>query len=271
MQRGQRLPAPQRRDVSCVRVVRGCGPGVSGRQRSPCVTGTPAHLSHREPIFNVPRVVVWLLAAFFAVHIVRQLLPEYQNGSHGVMDVMCRQLVAELGRALPAGQPVADHACWRSFRPGSAASPATCRAAIRRSSPRLARTCSCTGTSCTCWSIRPGCWPSAAPIARRLDTPRFLLFFLMTGAAGALFFTAVQRIRADHADRRIRRHLGPDGGGVPLHLRQGRGWRAALGPWRTSGAAHEPRGYLARPAHHDGGGGMGRSSTCWSAGVRLQA
>ena len=48
----------------------------------------PAHLSHREPIFNVPRVVMWLLAAFVAVHVVRELLPEYQTGSHGMMDVM---------------------------------------------------------------------------------------------------------------------------------------------------------------------------------------
>ena len=52
------------------------------------MAGTPADLSNREPIFNVPRVVVWLLAAFVAVHVVRELLPEYENGSHAVMDVM---------------------------------------------------------------------------------------------------------------------------------------------------------------------------------------
>jgi hypothetical protein len=36
-------------------------------------------VSHREPIFNVPGVVLLLLAVFFAVHLLRWVLPEEQN------------------------------------------------------------------------------------------------------------------------------------------------------------------------------------------------
>ena len=65
---------------------RNCGLfGRQGCQREDaCVSGhgqkpEPATLvSERQPIFNVPGVVVALLAAFVAVHVVRYLLPDEQ-------------------------------------------------------------------------------------------------------------------------------------------------------------------------------------------------
>ena len=155
------------------------------------MTGKPPHLSHREPIFNVPRVVVWLLAAFLAVHIIRQLLPEYQSGSHGVMDVMFGSLwqswavpylpdslwlttllafiPARLG-GLAGGLPGGDPAIFTSFGTYLFVHGDIVHLLVN-----------------SAWLLAFG-----TPIARRLDTPRFLLFFVMTGAAGALFFTAVQ-------------------------------------------------------------------------------
>ncbi|HEU4377598.1 MAG TPA: rhomboid family intramembrane serine protease [Hyphomicrobiaceae bacterium] len=147
-------------------------------------------MSRREPIFNVPRVVVWLLAAFFAVHIVRLLLPEYQDRSHGVMDVMFGSLwqtwavpylpdslwlttvlafiPARLG-GLASDLPGGDPAIVTSF-----ATHIFVHGDIMHLSFNSA------------WLLAFG-----TPIAWRLDTARFLLFFLMAGAAGALFFTAV--------------------------------------------------------------------------------
>jgi membrane associated rhomboid family serine protease len=154
------------------------------------VAGTPADLSNREPIFNVPRVVVWLLAAFFAVHIVRQILPEYQNGSHGVMEVMVGSpwltwavpylpdslwlttllafIPARLGGLasnLPGGVP----AIFTSFGTYLFVHGDIVHLLVN-----------------SAWLLAFG-----TPIARRLDAPRFLLFFLLAGAVGALFFTAV--------------------------------------------------------------------------------
>jgi membrane associated rhomboid family serine protease len=147
-------------------------------------------LSQRQPIFNVPRVVLWLLAAFFAVHIVRQVLPEYQNGSHAVMDVMLGSawlswvapylpdslwlttllafIPARLG-GLASDLPGGDPAIFTSFGTYLFVHGDIVHLLVN-----------------SAWLLAFG-----TPIARRLDAPRFLLFFLIAGAAGALFFTAV--------------------------------------------------------------------------------
>src|SRR6185295_16837070 len=57
-------------------VVRPGGGGVSGLGQKPSRARDAAHLSHREPIFNVPHIVMWLLGAFLLVHGLRQLLPD---------------------------------------------------------------------------------------------------------------------------------------------------------------------------------------------------
>jgi membrane associated rhomboid family serine protease len=147
-------------------------------------------LSHREPIFNVPRVVMWLLAAFVAVHLVRQLLPEYQGGSNGVMDVtfgsdwmnwaapylpdslwfttLLAFIPARLG-GLAGDLPGGDPAIFTSF--GT-------HLFVHGDIMHLLFN--------SAWLLAFG-----TPIAWRLDTAQFLLFFLLAGAAGALAFTAV--------------------------------------------------------------------------------
>jgi membrane associated rhomboid family serine protease len=170
--------------------------GCQGRQRGckacnqpTSVTGTPPHLSHREPIFNVPRVVVWLLAAFLAVHIVRQLLPEYQSGAQGVTEVMSGPWLAWAAPYLPDELWFTSLLAFIPARLGGLASD------LPGGEPAIFTSF---GTYLfvhgdivhlafnSAWLLAFG-----TPIARRLDTPRFLLFFVMAGAAGALFFTAV--------------------------------------------------------------------------------
>jgi membrane associated rhomboid family serine protease len=154
------------------------------------VTEPPAHLSHREPIFNVPRVVIWLLAAFVAVHVVRYILPEYQTGSHGMMDVMVGSpwltwavaflpdstwltallafIPARLG-GLADELPGGHIAIFSSF---------VTHLFVHGDLMHLLVN--------SAWLLA-----FATAVARRTDTLRFLLFFLLAGAAGALFFTAV--------------------------------------------------------------------------------
>jgi membrane associated rhomboid family serine protease len=171
-------------------VVRRRGQGVSGPQQAICVTGTPTHLNQRQPIFNVPGVVTWLLAAFFAVHIVRQLLPEYQNGAQGGMEVtvggawlawaapylpdslwlttLLAFIPARLG-GLAGDLPGGDPAIFTSFATYAFVHGDIVHLLVN-----------------SAWLLAFG-----TPIARRLDTGHFLVFFLMAGAAGAAFFTAV--------------------------------------------------------------------------------
>jgi membrane associated rhomboid family serine protease len=154
------------------------------------VTVPPARFSHREPIFNVPRVVVWLIAAFFAVHIVRQLLPEYQTGSHGVMEIMIGSpwltwavaflpdstwltallafIPARLG-GLADDLPGGHVAIFSSF---------VTHLFVHGDLMHLLVN--------SAWLLA-----FATVVARRTDTLRFLVFFMLAGAAGALFFTAV--------------------------------------------------------------------------------
>lgn len=148
------------------------------------------HLSHREPIFNVPRVVMWLLAAFFAVHIVRQLLPEYQNGSHGVMEVMVGSpWLTWAVPYLPDSLWLTTLLAFIPARLGGLASdlPGGVPAAFTSFGTYLFVHGDIVHLLVnSAWLLAFG-----TPIARRLDTLRFLLFFLLAGAVGALFFTAV--------------------------------------------------------------------------------
>jgi membrane associated rhomboid family serine protease len=154
------------------------------------VTVPPARSSHREPIFNVPRVVVWLIAAFFAVHIVRHLLPEYQSGSHGVMDVMIGSPWLTWAVALlPDSTWLTALLAFIPARLGGLADdlPGGHLAIFSSFVTHLFVHGDLTHLLVnSAWLLA-----FATAVARRTDTVRFLVFFMLAGAAGALFFTAV--------------------------------------------------------------------------------
>lgn len=154
------------------------------------MAGTPADLSNREPIFNVPRVVVWLLAAFVVVHAVRELLPEYENGSHTIMDVVVGSRWATWAAGfLPDGRWLTGLLAFIPARLGGFADelPGGQPAIFTSFATHLFVHGDMTHLLVnSAWLLAFG-----SPIARRVDVPRFLLFFLLAGVAGALFFTAV--------------------------------------------------------------------------------
>jgi len=123
-------------------------------------------LSHREPIFNVPSVVLALLALFFAVHIVRSLLPleqeEWWTAALAFIPARCCGLAADLpgGKVATVTSYVTHlfvHGDLTHLMINSA------------------------------WLLAFG-----TPVARRIDRWRFLAFFGVTGIAGALLYLVVK-------------------------------------------------------------------------------
>lgn len=122
-------------------------------------------MSQREPIFNAPSVVVWLLGIFVAVHALRWVLPEPDSN----------RLILALG-FIPAR--------WSGYSgelPGGPIATATSLVThvfVHGDLTHLLIN--------SAWLLAFG-----SPVARRLDVVRFLAFFLLAGMAGALLYMAV--------------------------------------------------------------------------------
>ena len=122
-------------------------------------------MSHREPIFNVPGVVLGLLAAFFAVHLLRWVIPAEQNAWLTAALAFIPARVGGMAADLPGGRIAAVTSfVTHQFVHGDLAHLLINSA----------------------WLLAFG-----TPVARRTDPVRFLAFFLVTGIAGALLYLAV--------------------------------------------------------------------------------
>jgi membrane associated rhomboid family serine protease len=122
-------------------------------------------LIQREPIFNVPGVIAWLLAVFLAVHLVRWVLPDEQAAWLTQVLAFIPARVGGFAADLPGGRVAAVTSfVTHQFVHGDLAH------LIINSA----------------WLLAFG-----TPVARRTDTLRFLAFFLLAGAAGAALYLAV--------------------------------------------------------------------------------
>jgi membrane associated rhomboid family serine protease len=122
-------------------------------------------VTHREPIFNVPGVVLALLFTFLAVHLLRWALPAEQEAWLTTALAFIPARAGSLAADLPGGRIAAVTAyLTHQFVHGDLAH------LIINSA----------------WLLAFG-----TPVARRTDALRFLVFFLLCGVAGALFYLAV--------------------------------------------------------------------------------
>jgi membrane associated rhomboid family serine protease len=123
-------------------------------------------LSHREPIFNVPGVVLALLAAFFAVHVVRWALPAEQYAWWTTALAFIPARCCGIASDLPGGKVAAVTSyITHLFVHGDLAHLLINSA----------------------WLLAFG-----TPVARRTGPLRFFAFFAVTGIAGALLYLAVK-------------------------------------------------------------------------------
>jgi membrane associated rhomboid family serine protease len=121
-------------------------------------------LDHRQPIFNVPTVVLGLLASFAAVHLLRWMLPA-EEGTW-LTEVLAFIPARETGLAadLPGGKTAAITSfITHQFVHGDLAHLLVNSA----------------------WLLAFG-----SPVARRTGSVRFIVFFLFCGVAGALLYLA---------------------------------------------------------------------------------
>lgn len=119
-------------------------------------------MSHREPIFNVPGVVLALLAIFFGVHVVQWVFAEVQP--------VLAFIPARLGELAP-------HLDVPGGRVAAATSFVTHQFVHGDMAHLLVN---------SAWLLAFG-----TPVARRTGPARFLAFFLLSGIAGALFYFLV--------------------------------------------------------------------------------
>jgi membrane associated rhomboid family serine protease len=123
-------------------------------------------LSHREPIFNVPGVVLGLLVVFVAVHLLLWVILPTAD-SEWLMVALAFVPARLHGEA--AGIPGGDVAVVTSFVTHQFVHGNLAHLAIN-----------------SAWLLAFG-----SPIARRTDPLRFLAFFLLCGIAGALLYLVV--------------------------------------------------------------------------------
>jgi membrane associated rhomboid family serine protease len=121
----------------------------------------------REPIFNVPRVVVVLLGAFAVVHLVRYLLPEEQTAWLTVALAFIPARLTGLASELPGG----DIAGVTQF---------VTHLFVHGDLTHLVIN--------SAWLLAFG-----SSVARRTGAARFLVFFILCGIAGALVYVAFSR------------------------------------------------------------------------------
>ena len=122
-------------------------------------------MDHRQPIFNVPGVVLALLGSFLAVHLLRWALPA-EDGAW-----LTTALAFIPGRESAAGVdlPGGGIAIVTSFVTHQFVHGDVAHLLIN-----------------SAWLLAFG-----SPVARRTDPVRFLIFFLLTGVAGALLYLAI--------------------------------------------------------------------------------
>lgn len=121
-------------------------------------------MSERQPIFNVPGVVVALLVSFIAVHAVRYVLPEEQGAWLTAVLAFIPARLMGMAQELPGG----DLAAVTQF---------VTHVFVHGDLTHL-------GVN-SAWLLAFG-----TPVARRVGTMRFLAFFLLCGIAGALVYVA---------------------------------------------------------------------------------
>jgi membrane associated rhomboid family serine protease len=122
-------------------------------------------VSERQPIFNVPGVVVAMLGIFVAVHVLRYLLPEEQSAYLTALLAFVPARLTGAAQDLPGG----DVATYTQF---------VTHLFVHGDLTHLLIN--------SAWLLAFG-----SPVARRMDTVRFLIFFVVCGIAGALFYAAV--------------------------------------------------------------------------------
>lgn len=153
-----------RAKLSAVRVVSPAA-GVLAGWVNPGALERGLFVSQREPIFNVPGVVLALLLSFAAVHLVRWALPPEQDAWLTAALAFIPARVGDMGADLPGGRVAIITAyVTHQFVHGDLAH------LIINSA----------------WLLAFG-----TPVARRTDAARFLVFFLLCGVAGALLYLAV--------------------------------------------------------------------------------
>jgi membrane associated rhomboid family serine protease len=136
-------------------------------KRAPVKGGACALVREREPIFNVPRVVVVLLGAFAVVHLVRYLLPEEQTAWLTVALAFIPARLTGLASELPGG----DIAGVTQF---------VTHLFVHGDLTHLVIN--------SAWLLAFG-----SSVARRTGAARFLVFFILCGIAGALVYVAFSR------------------------------------------------------------------------------
>jgi membrane associated rhomboid family serine protease len=113
-------------------------------------------VSHRQPIFNAPTVVIALASTFVAVHALRSLLSEAAD--EGVLQLLAF-VPGRLGTDVTGVTQLVTHIF------------------VHGNLPHLLVN--------TAWFLA-----FATPVARRIGALRFLLLFVLCGIGGALLFTA---------------------------------------------------------------------------------
>jgi membrane associated rhomboid family serine protease len=122
-------------------------------------------LDHRQPIFNVPGVVLVLLGSFLAVHALRWALPMEDNTWLTAALAFIPARETGMAADLPGGSvAVVTSFVTHQFVHGDLAH------LIINSA----------------WLLAFG-----TPVARRTDAMRFIAFFLIAGVAGALLYLAI--------------------------------------------------------------------------------
>ena len=122
-------------------------------------------MDHRQPIFNVPGVVLVLLGSFLAVHLLRWVLPTEDGAWLTAALAFIPARETGLADDLPGGRlAIATSFFTHQFVHGDLAHLLINSA----------------------WLLAFG-----TPVARRTDAVRFLVFFLLTGTAGALLYLAI--------------------------------------------------------------------------------
>ena len=139
---------------------------LAGRVTPPSALEREPFVSQREPIFNVPGVVLGLLVAFFVVYLLRSVLPTEQNA--WLTDVLA--FIPARMDGLAADLPGGRIAAVTSFVTYQFVHGDLTHLLIN-----------------SAWLLAVG-----TPVARRTDPIRFLAFFLMAGVAGAVAFLAVK-------------------------------------------------------------------------------
>jgi membrane associated rhomboid family serine protease len=119
----------------------------------------------REPIFNVPAIVVILIAIFVAVHFGRELLDRAQEERLLWTLAFVPARLGEFGNRLPG----APWAAYSSFVTHMLVHGDLIHLGVN-----------------SAWLLAVG-----TPVARRMSWPSFLLFAILCGVGGALMFLAV--------------------------------------------------------------------------------